>query len=54
MSDQQTSYTAEQKATALLRKAKQKSQVSNMTPFDSLVGVFLGVELKLTIQSIRR
>lgn len=46
MSDQQTSYTAEQKATALLRKAKQKSQVSNMTPFEGLVGVFLGVEPK--------
>ena len=46
MSDQQTSFTAEQKATALLRKAKQKSQVSNMTPFEGLVGVFLGVEPK--------
>ena len=43
---QEKNYTAEQKATALLRKAKQKSQTSNMTPFDELVGVFLGVEPK--------
>lgn len=44
---QEKNYTAEQKATALLRKAKQKSQTSNMTPFDKLVGVFLGVDPKI-------